>query len=91
MANKSSGYEFFQKFSVTEFFANESYATIQFTDAEKAMKYGVYCSTSNRAKHGFTTKVTITDSDDNINYEWLYNKGVVFPKVENLSSNERVY
>ena len=44
----------------------------------EAAKHYTTCVT---AKIGITARVIITDQGDSIVFEWIFGKGVVFPKV----------
>ena len=73
------------EFSVCQFFEDGSYEyTRRYVSPEEAMKAFQHYCTSVGAKLGTTTRVIITDGGDQINAEWLFGKGLVYPPKENV-------
>lgn len=69
-----------ETFSVTQFFPDETYETVRsHVTAEEAMKAFVYYTDNVASRLGTTRRVIITDSGDEINYEWQFGKGITFP------------
>jgi hypothetical protein len=68
------------EFSVYQYFPDDSYeAVVRFVEAQKAIQVAKQCCTSVGAKIGTTRRVIITDGGDCINFEWIFEKGIVFP------------
>ena len=70
------------EFSVTQFFSENNYETVRkYVSAEEAVEAFKFYTTNITASCGLTMRVIITDGGDCINYEWIYGKGIVYPKV----------
>lgn len=69
-----------EKFSVYQFFMDGSYELIVHQVlVEVAARVAVSTATSIGGKIGTTVRVIIVDGGDQINWEWKYGEGVVFP------------
>lgn len=69
------------EFSVTQWFENGSYEEVErFVAAEVAVRRAVALTQSVGGRIGTTVRVIITDGGDIINWEWKFNKDVIFPK-----------
>ena len=51
-------------------------------DAREALEAAKHYTQNVAAWTGVTSRVIITDSGDDIVFEWLYGQGVVFPPIE---------
>lgn len=68
------------EFSVVQFFEDRSYEYVRrFVSAKEAVETCKHYTTCVGAKIGTTVRVIITDGGDNINFEWKYGEGVVYP------------
>jgi len=68
-----------ERFNVVQFFKDDSYEYVRrAVTAEEAVKAASHYCHSVGAKLGFTKRVIITDSGDNINFEWKFGKGITF-------------
>jgi hypothetical protein len=66
---------------VCQFFEDGSYEYVRrFVSEMEAVKAFAHYTTSVGARMGMTKRVIITDGGDCIAAEWIYGKGVVFPK-----------
>lgn len=74
-----------ETFNVVQFFANDSYEYVRrrVTPLEATVAAHHYCS-SVGARLGIVNRVIITDSGDLTCFEWIYGKGIVFPRPEKL-------
>jgi hypothetical protein len=71
------------EFSVYQFFPDETWEQVRsFVSAEEAVNAFMHYTTCVGAKVGTTVRVIITDGEDFTNAEWIFSKGVVYPKVE---------
>ena len=71
------------EFSVYQWFPSGNYEEVlRFVSAEQAAETAQRLSQSVGAKIGTTVRVIITDGGDEINFEWVFGKGVVFPTIE---------
>ena len=69
-----------ERFNVVQFFVDGSYEYVRRgVHAEEAVNAAKHYSTSVGARLGTTKRVIITDSGDEINFEWEFGKGVTFP------------
>ena len=72
-----------KEFSVCQFFENGSYEYVRrWITAEEAMKVFKVYTNNPASKIGITKRVIITDGGDCTNAEWVFGKGLVFPKPE---------
>ncbi len=68
------------RFSVCQFFPDGTYEVVrQGVDAEAAVQAALGYSACIGAKIGTTVRVIITDADDLITFEWVRDRGVIFP------------
>jgi len=68
------------EFSVYQFFPNEQYEKVRaFVSAEEAVTAAEHYTNNVASRMGLTQRVIITDGGDNIVFEWLQGKGIVFP------------
>lgn len=68
------------QFSVYQFFPDGSYErTMHFVPFEPAIKNAAQLAASVGGRIGTTQRIIITDGGDEIVFEWLYSKGVVWP------------
>lgn len=69
------------EFSVVFFFADDTYHfELRFVDAETAVKRATDATQSVAARILKTLKrIIITDGGDHINWEWIHDRGLVFP------------
>jgi hypothetical protein len=73
------------EFSVYQFFRDESYEeVVRFTDAETATRIAKQLITSLGGRMGTTVRVIITDGGDFTNFEWQYEKGIVYPTKDQM-------
>jgi len=71
------------EFSVYQWFIDGSYEPVcRFVSAKDAFGIADGLTQSVGGKLGTTVRVIITDGGDDINWEWKYNEGVVFPKKD---------
>jgi hypothetical protein len=71
------------EYSVCQFFPDGQYEyTRRWVSAEEAMEAFTHYATCVTARIGITQRVIITDGGDQINYEWVYGKGLVYPVSE---------
>ena len=71
------------EFSVVQFFEDGSYEYVRkLVSAEEAMSAVKHYTSSMGVKMGFVKRVIITDGGDCCCFEWLHDKGVVFPPKE---------
>jgi hypothetical protein len=76
------------EFSVCQFFDDESYEYVRrFVDAQEAVEAALHYTKSVGAQIGTTVRVIITDGGDQCCFEWKRGEGVVFPPVEDASTN----
>jgi hypothetical protein len=69
------------EFSVCQFFPDGTYEyTRRYVPAQEAVTAFVHYCTSVGAKMGTTARVILTDGGDEINMEWKYEDGIVFPE-----------
>lgn len=73
------------KYSVW-FYSNEALGNIQECEGddmtfEEACKWFKHHTTNVTAQMGWTKKVIITDNDDTVVAEWIYGKGITWPKT----------
>lgn len=72
-----------ERFSVWQFFEDGSYERVRsLVEAEEATLAFKHYATSVGARIGTTCRVIIVDDGDQINAEWKYGEGVVFPEKE---------
>lgn len=70
-------------FNVVQYFENDSYEYVRRNvTAEEAGEAFTHYTSSVAVKLGIVKKVVITDQGDEINAEWVYGKGLVFPTKE---------
>lgn len=68
------------EFSVYQFFADGSYKAIKrFVSAKKAVQTAK--SLTSNATNTKTARVIITDGGDCIAFEWIFGRGVTYPKL----------
>lgn len=68
------------EFSVYQFFNDGNYEEVsQFVDAETAVRCAKALIGSVGGRIGTTQRVIITDGVNSTNFEWTYEKGIVFP------------
>jgi hypothetical protein len=68
------------QFSVCQFFTDGRYEYVRrYVGAEEAVKAAAHYTGNVAAKLGVVVRVIITDGGDGIAFEWLKDKGVVFP------------
>ena len=68
------------EYSVCLFFQDGNYEYVQrFVFAHEAAEAAVHYATSIGAKLGYVQRVIITDGGDEINFEWKYGEGIIFP------------
>lgn len=71
------------EFSVWMFFPDGSYEfDRRGVDGEKAVERAKSVINSVGGRVGMLVRVIITDAGDNINFEWKFGEGVVFPPKE---------
>mgnify|MGYP001583107366 CR=1 FL=1 len=71
------------EFSVCQFFSCSQYEYVRrYVSAEEAGLAFAYYTTSVGARSGTTIRVIITDERDQINAEWKFREGLVFPIVK---------
>lgn len=73
------------EFSTYWFYGEDHHRECYMVDAETAVQAAARGVRSVAGQTGILTRVIITDGGDSINFEWLYGKGVVFPKHDNIS------
>jgi hypothetical protein len=67
-------------FSVCQFFPSGAYEYVrQNVGTEEAVFAFKHYTTSVGARLGTTARVIITDEDDAVAMEWVFEKGIVFP------------
>lgn len=72
-----------ETFNVCQFFDDGSYEYVRRRiPAEEAMNVFRTYTHNPASKLGLVKRVIITDSGDDINMEWKFGEGVVFPKPE---------
>lgn len=75
------------RFSVCQFLEDGSYEYIvRDESAETAMMKFCSVASSPTAVMGFVKRVIITDSEDNTNAEWIFGKGLVFPRLFDIQA-----
>jgi hypothetical protein len=68
------------RFSVVQFFADESYEYVRRNvEAQAAVEAAAHYSSSVGAQLGTTKRVIITDAEDFTTFEWQFGKGITFP------------
>jgi len=68
------------EFSVYQYFANDDYEEVlRFVDGRTAVETAKRLTTSIGGLLGTTKRVIITDDGDCCCFEWLHDRGVVFP------------
>jgi hypothetical protein len=83
----SDNYDPRNEYSVYQFFEDgTSERVCSFVSAEEAARAVEHYTTSLGVKMGWVKRVLITDALDCICYEWLWDKGVVFPTKEFFES-----
>lgn len=71
------------EFSVYQFLEGDICERVRsFVSAEEAVKAAKHYTTNVAVKMGITKRVIITDGGDCITFEWLKDKGIVFPPRE---------
>lgn len=69
------------EFSVCQFFMDDSYEYVRrFVPLSEAVDAAKHYCTSVGARIGTTVRVIITDAGDEICFEWIHGKGIVFPE-----------
>lgn len=72
-----------EKFDVFQFFPDGSYEQVSSrVGPMEATRRALKLTETLGAKLGTTTRIIITDSGDNINFEWKFGQGVVYPPKE---------
>ena len=75
-----------ERYSVTQFFEDGQYEHVRrFVSAEEAAKAVDHYTHNVASRMGLVTRVIVTDALDQICFEWVYGKGVVFPPVETVN------
>jgi hypothetical protein len=68
------------EFSVVQFFINGEYEYVRrWVSAEEAVKAAQHYTNNVATKIGVVDRVIITDGGDCTVFEWIKNKGIVFP------------
>jgi len=67
------------EFSVYWWYENGHYQSVQYIPAEAAIKKSLNLVEGDQCKAGLITRIIVTDDGDCIAFEWLKDKGVVFP------------
>jgi hypothetical protein len=69
-----------ENYSVCQFFEDGNYEFVRrFISPEEAVNVAIHYSTSIAAKNHMVTRVIITDSGDQCNWEWKFDEGITFP------------
>jgi hypothetical protein len=72
------------EFSVCQFFKDDTYEYVRrWVNAEEAVNAAKHYCNSVAVRMGMVKRVIITDGSDMICFEWLADKGVVYPSKEN--------
>jgi hypothetical protein len=75
------------EFSVVQFFPNGSYEYVRkWVNAQEAVEAFKHYTTSVGATIGTTNRVIITDGGDEVNMEWVFGKGIIFPTKEQMTT-----
>ena len=78
------------EFSVYQWFPDGSYERVRsFVSAEDAVSAAMFYTSNVAARIGVTQRVIITDGGDSVTWEWLKDKGVVFPTDEDLCETHK--
>lgn len=78
------------KFDVWQFFSGGSKERVLLRgSAEEAMLKALELKRSGGAKIGTTIRIIVVDSGDLITWEWRFARGVIFPTVHHLISDDR--
>jgi hypothetical protein len=74
-----------KEFSVCIFYPDDTYEYVhRWITAEEAVKAAKSYTERPAALIGIIKRVIITDGDDFTNFEWIFGKGVTYPKREDL-------
>lgn len=73
----------YSEFSVVQFFKDGTHEYVRrFVSAEEATEAAGHYCTSVAAQMGAVERVIITDGGDCCCFEWIWDKGIVFPPKE---------
>lgn len=84
------GEQMSELFNVCQFFADDSYEYVRRgVDIKEVEKAFLHYTTSVGARLGTTKRVIITDMGDNINAEWKFGEGLVYPTKEMIDASRK--